>query len=218
VLQANSSSHYALRTSRHLITNQDDYDAAMPDVGSITRHKWDPTYDKHTIRNILRAQNSLTLVWSLMVQHAFEQGIEYDAVIILRPDVMYLTDIDILLRELPENAVHVPCFQSWGGFNDRFAYGKLKPMRTWANRIRAVTACDVNTSKRMNTEKLLKQHLAAYNVQVVLTNMQFARIRATGALERKDRSMVQAACDSGHTKVCSYLEQAKLIDPKASVT
>jgi hypothetical protein len=108
--------------SRHLITSQDDYDKATPDLTRITRHKW--AYDSSTVRNILRAANSLALVWAIMTDFADAKNIVYDAVIMLRPDVLYLRDIDVLQRKpVAPATVYLPAFQSWGGFNDRYAYG-----------------------------------------------------------------------------------------------
>jgi hypothetical protein len=107
---------------RHLITSQDDYDKATPDLTRITRHKW--SYDSTTVRNILRAANSLALVWAIMADYADAKNIVYDAVIMLRPDVLYLKDIDVLRRKpVAPATVYLPAFQSWGGFNDRYAYG-----------------------------------------------------------------------------------------------
>lgn len=38
----------------------------------------------------------MSIAWSLMAEHALEEGMVYDAVVLLRPDVWYHVDIDLL--------------------------------------------------------------------------------------------------------------------------
>ena len=45
--------------------------------------------------NVFRAYWSMSTSWSLLVQHAMETGIRYDAVVLARPDVWFHVDTDL---------------------------------------------------------------------------------------------------------------------------
>ncbi|CAN0068271.1 unnamed protein product [Ectocarpus sp. 8 AP-2014] len=68
------------------------------------------------IRNVFRAYWSMSEVWGVMAQFALERSIEYDAVVLLRPDVWFHVDIDLPRREfpLPERTVFAPSFDTEG--------------------------------------------------------------------------------------------------------
>jgi hypothetical protein len=102
---------------RHLITSQDEFDKINPNATALVRHNFH--YPEATIKNVLRSQNSLSLVWAIMTDYAHEHELAYDAVIMARPDVLFTKDIDIMERTLKPNTAYVPEFQSFGGINDR---------------------------------------------------------------------------------------------------
>ncbi|KAG5188241.1 hypothetical protein JKP88DRAFT_305179 [Tribonema minus] len=198
-----------LRPTRYLITSQDDFDQTYPDIHAITPLKWQ--YDEDaTIRNIFRAQNSLSLVWSIMADHASEHKIDYAGVVLLRPDVLYLNDLDIVqLGELPENTTFIPSFQSYGGYNDRFAYGRPSAMRAYCNRLDTMVSRAIEAGASVNSEKLLVRHLRAHNVSVAPIDMTFARVRTTGGVPRKDTNLVLDACKRGHGSACVVWERSR---------
>ncbi|KAG5189548.1 hypothetical protein JKP88DRAFT_206063 [Tribonema minus] len=203
-----------LRPTRYLITSQDDFDLTYPDVQTMSPLQWSYP-DNTTVQNIFRAQNSLALVWSIMADFAAEHSIDYDAVVALRPDVLYLRDLDIPQRGvLPERTAFVADFQHYGGCNDRFAYGRPSAMRVYANRLDSMLNAalrPVGDRKSFNSEQLLQRHLEAHNVSVVLADMLFSRVRSTGALPKQDKRLVVDACKQhlpGACKALRWSEQA----------
>ena len=59
----------------------------------------------------------------------------YDAVVYLRPDVLYNCPFPVkTLENLEDDTVYVPDFHEWSGVNDRFAMGKPHAVVHWGNR------------------------------------------------------------------------------------
>ena len=64
--------------------------------------------------------------------HAFEtSGIEADVVVRCRPDLVFSVPPEPPAR----HGIYVPRFCSWGGLNDRFAFGSLTAMRSYFTRL-----------------------------------------------------------------------------------
>jgi len=92
-------------------------------------------YPKETQRNVVRAMNSLKLVTELWmatasthVRHAHGGDIPlqkaavesgwYSHVVYARPDLRYITPLDVaLLRNLSDNELYTPEWDCWTGFN-----------------------------------------------------------------------------------------------------
>ncbi len=121
---------------RSLVTNQDEFDQIV--IGNyenaIQSKRWE-FKERDTIMNLYRARHSLELSWEIMADYASSQGIKYDAVIALRPDMAFVSDIDIAkLQSMEEDTIYVPSWESNGGINDRFAFGQMEAMRAYMNR------------------------------------------------------------------------------------
>ncbi len=118
---------------RFLVTNQNDFDKSIGNSKSALYSKRYEYYQP-TLKNLYRSRHSLELSWELMAEYASSQGVKYDGVIALRPDVAYVVDIDIASKDLLEDTVYAPSWFSWGGINDRFAFGHIEAMRVYMNR------------------------------------------------------------------------------------
>ncbi|CAM9889994.1 unnamed protein product [Scytosiphon promiscuus] len=131
----------ALQPTRSLVTSQDDFDLVWPNPLSSSHYRWmyPPTEAPDVIRNVFRAYWSMSMSWGLMAQHAVEEGFEYDAVVLARPDVWFHYDVDLPARTfpLPERTVFLPSFDAEEPKktrkNDRFAYGSMTTMRRHAS-------------------------------------------------------------------------------------
>ncbi len=121
---------------RSLVTNQDDLDQTLLGnyENAIHSKRWKFT-ERETIMNIYRSRHSLALSWEIMAEYALSQGVKYDAVVALRSDVAFVSDIDIAkLQSIEKDTVYVPSWDSNGGINDRFAFGQMEAMRAYMNR------------------------------------------------------------------------------------
>jgi len=90
-------------------------------------------YIHRTGRGVIGVQQVLRMFWSmeqsnkLKKQLEAERGAPYDWVIRLRPDTQFFSDIEDLTT-LDPNAVYVPTFCNYWGYQDRFAFGSSKWM------------------------------------------------------------------------------------------
>jgi len=81
----------------------------------------------HGVQRVLKQLWGLRRVW-----HAFEtSGIEADVIVRCRPDLVFSVPPEPPNR----NGIYVPRFCSWGGLNDRFAFGSLTAMRSYFTRL-----------------------------------------------------------------------------------
>ncbi|CAN0511290.1 unnamed protein product [Ectocarpus sp. 12 AP-2014] len=193
-----------------MTTNQDDFDMVWPDPIALTHYDW--AYSSNMapglVRNVFRAYWSMSDVWGLMAQFARERRIEYDTVVLSRPDVWFHVDIDLPRREfpLPDRTVFVPSFGTSGTertaagtrTNDRFAYGSVTAMRVMMNRIATFMQPSLgNEGDRVSSENVLALHLQANNITVQTFTFPMARVRLTGVIPFLDHGRVRAACNSG---------------------
>ena len=109
--------------------DQDELDKSLDYslYASLGVDPWNNDYASH--QNHIRALYSLHHLAS-QIEHLHNSNIKnYDGVIYLRPDVLYLNDIPILLFKQYTNALIVPDFHrscSSGQYNDRMAMGDVK--------------------------------------------------------------------------------------------
>lgn len=137
--------------------------------------------DFASVHNLLCQLNSIDEVTSLWRTSTTR----YDAVVYLRPDVLYtcLFPIDVL-ETLQDNTVYVPDFHAWGGINDRFAIGKPDAVVHWSGRVSwALSEC---MRKPLHAETLLASTLKHRHVHVQKIPFYFMRVRATGELGQND--------------------------------
>jgi hypothetical protein len=191
-----------LEATRALVTSQPAYDELLVLSGEVERIRDRYNYDESgTVVNILRARHSLSLSWDLMAQHALETGAVYDAVIALRADVAYLADIDIERRAkmeglLPQN-IFVPPWGSYGGVNDRFAFGHPDAMRTYMNRQEPCDDAALGLNGTYNSEQYLKAYLQVGGptpLEVFHTNMLLVRLRISGDIAANDTPQMNRSC------------------------
>lgn len=108
------------------VTSQDEFDASLnisdyrhiglTMVGRrrVNKHRY--YYPKETVRNLMRQLNSIRHVTALWAT----QSHAYKAIILTRPDLIYLDDIDVdRLLGLEPDKLLVPYWHSYHGLNDR---------------------------------------------------------------------------------------------------
>lgn len=185
------------------MTNQDDLDYAWPDPVSLSYYDWGypRTSMAGRVQNVFRAYWSMSLAWGLMAQHGLENGFEYDAVVVARPDVWYHTDIDLPRREfpLPERVAFLPTFGSNSkGVNDKFADGSVTAMRVVMHLMATFLDPDAFSYKKsVHSEWVLYHHLQVNDISTHPVRFPLARVRLTGAIAEYDYRHVKEACESG---------------------
>lgn len=185
------------------MTNQDDFDLAWSEPVSLSHYDWayPPTRIPATVRNVFRAYWSMSMVWGLAAEHGLEKGFEFDAVILARPDVWYLADIDLPRREfpLPEGVAFLPSDGSNANtVNDKFAYGSVSTMRVVMHRL--TTFLDPNAAsykKGVFSEWVLHHHLLVNGISTHPMRFPLARVRLTGDIAEFDYRHVKEACLTG---------------------
>ena len=60
----------------------------------------------------------------------------YRAVVYARPDLRYLDDLDVAqLLSRADDELYTPFWATWGGLNDRFAFGAPRPAAAFGRRL-----------------------------------------------------------------------------------
>jgi hypothetical protein len=98
----------------------------QPYIEEKREYAWQIGRGCHGIQSVLRQLWAMQRVW-----HIFSNsGIEADCVVRLRPDLVFRTP-----PEAPkDDAIYIPKFCNYWGYNDRFAFGKRCWMETYFNR------------------------------------------------------------------------------------
>ncbi|CAM9293291.1 unnamed protein product [Chrysoparadoxa australica] len=215
-----------LNPTKLMLSTQDDVDKVIVNYNPLYaqvsgRYRYG---EKATKLNIFRARHSMEMAWNVMDSYLAENNLApYDSVVFLRPDVLFLSDLDLPSRlPMPPSTIFAPSFHAWGGVNDRFAYGDCASMHRYAHRIEDPAASQdskggkkwlmwhFNNFSQPNTEIFLRSHLESKKVHVTSVDMEFARIRVNGKVNHKDKGMLEkAANDPNRSK--SAREYMKLV-------
>lgn len=134
--------------------------------------------DWRSVRNLLHQLLSLKRGWSYCAQVLGG----FDLYLFLRPDLDYLGDIDIAALAASfegEHAIALPEWNSWGGFNDRFALAAPKAAAHYANRIDLVPGFCRN-GRSLHGEMFLGEALQRGGCAAGLLPVEARRIRANG--------------------------------------
>ena len=114
-----------------------------------------------------------------------------DIVVFARPDLAYHDSLhDTIVRAADaaaagEDAVFTPDWQTWRGYNDRFAVCTGSGIAAWAGRIDRV-ADVLEISGGMNGEQLLKHALDASRVKHRQVSQRASRVRIGGDVKDED--------------------------------
>lgn len=213
----NISEWQLLRPNYIYIENQDELDSRLN--YSLFESSGDPWHnDFASFKNHMRALNSLYHL-TQVVESAHIQR-PYDAVVFLRPDVRFLTDLPLQLlfhaSTMQETDLFVPDFhRSCQGneFNDRMALGKVEAVLTYGKKFE--TAYEFSLHHKLHAEKFTYHQLTTYSGISPLNNnshssnlrvnhhghglrvrevpFRFQRIRASGDIHLRDYEAVTPA-------------------------
>lgn len=104
----------------------------------------------------------------------------YDLIMYIRPDVLLKNFFPVeLLYGLKEKSILIPDFHHWGGYNDRFAVLDYETAPIYGKRIQS--ALDyIKKNKKMHAETYLKYICTQNDLEVLLINFKFDRVRPDG--------------------------------------
>jgi hypothetical protein len=173
------SSEYKLIDFDSLLIEEPEECLDRFDLSNIFRAKDPYCDDFKSISNLLHQLNSLDKVTALIANKW-----EPDIVIFLRPDLIYhdsLFEAVSVIKDFSLNAIYLPRWQSWGGYNDRFAICTRKSYVAYGKR-----GCLVNEyigfGKLLYSELFLRYALNKSKVNVYGLQLEASRVRADGRL------------------------------------
>ena len=93
-----------------------------------------------------------------MIEKYMDNNEQFDCVLLYRAD---MDSSDILELNVPEkNTIYLPKSMSYGGFNDRMAYGDVYSMKIYCNLIKVFeNLCNDRGGDPVNPETMLKKYL-----------------------------------------------------------
>jgi len=174
-----------------IIDDQDKFDEDIKDEPIITEccNKWFKAQQNYT-----RAVNSIQKVTTMWEN----SGIYYDAVMLIRPDCMYLNPINTrLIDRLMHNnkIIFVPRFHCFRGYNDRFALGSPITMKYFGKQLDGIR--NYNCKEKIVAETFIKHFANSLIKNGLLLRVQksddifFLRIRANKSIARNDLRLLQ---------------------------
>lgn len=181
----------------------DDQTAFLNTVPStLCKLRGDPWGDKFkSLSNLFCQLNSLDRVTSLFQDHG-----PFDVVVFARPDVIYYTAIDAQqVISAATNTIYLPPFADYGGYNDRFAFGKPLVMAMYGKRqSRIAEYCKTN---RPHSETFIKWLIQQSGVSVKRTPILFGRMRSPDVIVERPSWQMQPVIN---TSLDNVLEQASV--------
>jgi hypothetical protein len=137
----------------------------------------------HSLGNMLLQLQSLLAVTELAAATA------PDVMVFARPDLLYHEAVQPwqveYVRQHPD-ALLLPDWESWGGFNDRFAIAGARAFRAYGGRLLLADHFCGSTGQAMHAETFLRYALAFAGVSVRTIAMRANRIRVDGRIEAED--------------------------------
>lgn len=116
----------------------------------------------------------LKSVYNLVLEYEKENGIEFDYIARVRPDIWFKTSFD---WNLSDNHITILKYDDFKGYNDRFAIGPKKLMSTYMNRVDDWMSENNDEDYTTHAESNLKFLLDKNNIQVNRTDIKYDYIR-----------------------------------------
>jgi hypothetical protein len=135
----------------------------------------------------------LSLYSTYQVTNMWKQsGIEYDAIIYLRPDVLYINPLTKdYFNLIDDNLIIIPNFAEHP-INDRFAIGNPHVMQIYGERY--TSAYKYSLENQLHTESFLNDYLIKNNIKILKINFKFCRMSINGI--NRDTTIVNECAGS----------------------
>ena len=208
------------------VTGQELVDARIEPILEKTCRIYGDHWDKGskecaTTKNYFRALFSQRNAAELIRAHETKANIQYDVVVVVRPDVMMTRTIDVKYFDdiveqsrasPPTEVLYMPSWATFNGYNDRFMMGHAGPTLAAMMRLDGVVdyvgqMTDI-MSQRIHSESYMKwrvdayvalRHEAGYVVDLrIVDAFYFRRVRSDGFLV-----FCQYKSSEAHTDCCN---------------
>lgn len=141
---------------------------------------WDTNYN--SVDNFILAQYSKFRVTKMIEQNQ----INYDYILFMRPDCMYLNNLPIhFFKLINDNSICIPNFHLFGPipFNDRFSITNMKTYKIYGY----VFLLLLSFSKKepLHSETILGKIMNHYKLNIIKIPFFFSRVRFNGYCEDK---------------------------------
>jgi len=172
-IQINNDNWKLLKSNKNLIENEDTISTKL-NLFKYRKHgdPWNTNFK--SLDNVilsLWSQYQVTQLWK-------NSNIEYDAIIYLRPDVLYLKPLKIdYFNMISHNNILLPNFEEFP-INDRFAIGSPEIMTIYGERF--LYAYKYSLYHQLHAESFLYYILDYYNINIIKIHFRFCRISIDG--------------------------------------
>lgn len=139
------------------------------------------SHRNYQFRNYLCGFDSQKRLANLIRNRAEMYEFTYDAVLVIRPDVAFIRDIDFP-KHFPQvlqykRSIWIPDFQAFRGLNDRAAFGSQEVMLQYLERGKVFM--ENNSYHFSIAEGYLLQYTQDLGIKIEYSNMRFMRVRPT---------------------------------------
>jgi len=173
----NNDNWKLLNPKYSLIENEDDVIKQL-DLPKYRTHgdpwSWIGDNSFNTLNNAILSLYStyqVTQLWK-------NTNIQYDAIIYLRPDVLYYKPLLLpYFYSMKENSILLPDFEQWP-VNDRLAIGSPNVMQIYGERF--LGAYDYSLINQLHTETYLDYILKKNKINVIKFHFNFSRVKING--------------------------------------
>jgi len=188
-----------------VVTSQEDFDETINmskyfrfPATKGEKYKFQYYYPEDTVRNLLRQLNSIRSVTALLASTPSIH--DYAAVIMTRPDLLFLDRLDVsaVLAVANTRDVLVPYWHSYHGLNDRIQIAAPAVALELGNRF--AFAERFAATEPLHAEKLLRFAADAANLTPRPLKLRAVRVRATGVAEKNDLCLY--GCNVTHQPDC----------------
>jgi hypothetical protein len=155
---------------------------------SLYRTNADPwETDYNSVDNFILGQYSK----SQLVNMIEKTNINYDYIIYLRPDVLYVDKFNInFLKETTDNSICIPNFHLFNfkneniKFNDRFCISNMKTYKLYGDIYKYLL--DISKIEELHSETIICQLMINYNLNIIYLDFLFLRVRFNGIISEND--------------------------------
>ena len=186
-----------LRSAEHHLLDPGNYEAFAGFEGTVAEPPPQPSPLLQRISvhgdafhdGFLSLRNLLLQLQSLYEVTQRVAAADPDMVVFARPDLLYhepLAREDIAHALAQPDSVTLPCWESWGGFNDRFALCGARAWRAYGGRLLLADHYCERTRSPLHSESFLAYAMQFARVHVRTMPMRASRVRVDGRIEQED--------------------------------
>jgi hypothetical protein len=155
---------------------------------SLYRTNADPwETDYNSVDNFILGQYSK----SQLVNMIEKTNINYDYIIYLRPDVLYVDKFNInFFKHTTDNSICIPNFHLYNfknddiKFNDRFCITNMKTYKLYGDIYKYLL--DISKIEELHSETIICQLMINYNLNIIYLDFLFLRVRFNGIISEAD--------------------------------